>query len=112
MLGWFFNVYAEPQELEWEERKLESGEVYARVPHLDRAVRLRSWSTPPSGLDWLDDLVKQGEAELLALNGGYPMVYRASWADVQVMANRRQAPEAGGAREEPQSVIVEVWDQS
>ena len=61
MLGWDVLVYradaVRPRERPWEA-------AFAR------------WSTGLGGLDWIDALVRSGQAEDLGANGGYPCRYR------------------------------------
>lgn len=111
MLGWHITVYPKPENFEWEDRK------YSRHPVLDPYSRLATWTARLGGLKWVDELVARGEAELLALNGGYPIVYEIpSSALAAVLA---ATPEAraepviayeGG--ELPDRLILVAWDES
>lgn len=64
MLGWDICVYREDAPL-----------------HQHRPVNLAKWSVGLNGIDWLDEMVKNGRAERLS-GGGYPSRYRAQWKDL------------------------------
>src|SRR5687768_16772212 len=66
MLGWNISVY----------RLMEKGEVPATAKSPE-GMRLAVWQTGPRGLDWIDELVKEGKA--INLGGdGYPYRYTAT----------------------------------
>lgn len=65
MLGWNISVY-----------RLEQGAVRATTKS-PTGVRLAVWQTGLDGLDWIDELVKQGKAMNLGGNG-YPCRFTAT----------------------------------
>ena len=65
MLGWNISVY-----------RLEHGAVRATTKS-PTGVRLAIWQTGLDGLDWLDELVKEGKAVNLGGNG-YPCRFTAT----------------------------------
>lgn len=116
MLGWHFNFFRKPEELEWEDHRLESGQVYSRTPKLPHEERFCSWDATMGGLDWLDALVEGGRASLLATNGGYPLVYELELEDLEkVLAAPPHLRGKVSVLEQPtysRRIIAEVWDQS
>jgi hypothetical protein len=66
MLGWFVCIYRQENARKLPvTNKPQDGGVLAR------------WQTGLYGLDWLEKLVKEGKATLVAANDGYPIRYTA-----------------------------------
>ncbi|MDP8979380.1 MAG: hypothetical protein M3O35_02185 [Acidobacteriota bacterium] len=70
MLGWHISVY----------RQKDGGSAPATAA-APEGTRLAVWQTGPSGLGWLDELVKSGKAIDLGGNG-YPRRYTAASEDL------------------------------
>jgi hypothetical protein len=67
MLGWHISVY-----------KQRDGGASPATALTPKGPRLAVWQTGLDGLDWLDELVKAGNAINLGENGGYPCRYTAT----------------------------------
>jgi hypothetical protein len=67
MLGWHISVYRQ-----------KSGGLSPGTALTPKGTRLAVWQTGLGGLDWLDELVKTGQAINLGDNGGYPCRYTAT----------------------------------
>ena len=70
MLGWSITVST-----------LSRDEAYGVDKETLRAATLATWEASIGGIDWIDDLVKAGQATQLA-SGGYPNLYTARAGDL------------------------------
>ena len=96
MLGWNISVY-----------RLEQGAVRATTK-TPTGVRLAVWQTGLDGLDWIDELVKQGKAKNLGGNG-YPCRFTAT-AEHLIPHFVNGIPEANGTLSfEGSGTLMEGW---
>lgn len=70
-LGWLIIAYRQTRD--------RTTPAEAKAPHGDR---IATWQTGLDGIDWLDRLVADGCAQLLAYNGGYPFEYTGRAKDL------------------------------
>jgi hypothetical protein len=72
------------------------------------STRIAVWQTGLGGLDWLDDLVKEGKAILLGGNG-YPTRYTATVEHLipPIVDGPPMANEVWGCG--PQDILTEKW---
>ncbi len=97
MLGFHISVY-----------RLENGTAPAPSYKAPRTERLAVWQTGIGGLDWLDDLVKQGNAVQLC-GSGYPTSYTAKVEHVRPKI-LDEAPHAKTVwASEPGDVLTDKW---
>lgn len=125
MLGWNFSVFRQ-----------RDGGAHQAAFDTKEGPRLANWQTGLDGLDWLDALVKEGNAVFLGGNG-YPLLYTVQ-AGVILPRIRIGPPEANPEWTIPEGsillpgylgrttldeqliaacspeewLIVEVWDES
>jgi hypothetical protein len=96
MLGWNISVY-----------KLEQGAVRATTKS-PTGVRLAVWQTGLDGLDWIDELVKDGKAMNLGGNG-YPCRFTAT-AEHLIPHFVNGSPEAHSTLSfEGSGILMEGW---
>ena len=70
MLGWSIYIYEFSKEVD-----LESP--------ISQKTILSEWTASLGGLDWIEDLIKEGKAkELEGYNNGYPEMYKAKAEDI------------------------------
>lgn len=87
MLGWLITLYRGKEE--------------------DPKVTLAVWQTGTGGLDWLDSLLQQGQAEILQ-DDGYPNRYRVvARAAVPILRDPPHAHDTWIAA--PTDVITSAW---
>lgn len=121
MLGWSINIYRQDTS------------YYGR----SEADYIGNWIVGPGGTDWLDELVKAGDAMMLLNNGGYPLRYAVRVSDLLVHLsgepNVHRGPSVIGedyympkgwkgpmsvnsskltALKPHEVVIIDAWDQS
>jgi hypothetical protein len=96
MLGWNISVY-----------RLERGAVRATTKS-PTGVRLAAWQTGLDGLDWIDELVKEGKAKNLGGNG-YPCRFTAT-AEHLIPHFVNGSPEAQSTLSfEGSGILMEGW---
>jgi hypothetical protein len=98
MLGWHISVY----------RQADGGRKPATSAS-SRAARLAVWQTGVGDLDWLEELVRSGEA--IGLGGsGYPCWYTAKALAIL----NRALPSPPGARSawasDPGDILTDGWE--
>lgn len=99
MLGWHVSIY----------RQTDDDAASPATTESPKGMRLAVWQTGLNGLDWLDDLVKAGNA--LSLGGnGYPYRYTATAENLIP----RILDEPPGARRawsyEEHDILDEKWE--
>ena len=108
MLGWQIIVYRE------------LSRPYSPGPWRDKEARVATWLVGLGGLDWLDELVKEGKAEYLSC-GGYPDIFLAKAKDILPKISPSPPHHFGEviiyhpmlAQCLPEEqLIIEAWDQS
>ncbi len=97
MIGWHISIY----------RQTDDGTSPAELETAE-AARLAVWQTSWSGLEWIDELVKQGKAIDLGGNG-YPMRHtaQAKYLTRRVLGGPPDANETWVRG--PQDIVTEKW---
>ena len=110
MLGWHIIIYPKPDDLVWRDK------AHSRVLELDHSNVMAVWTAGLGGARWLDELAEAGKAELLALNGGYPMIYEFDLDSLPpILADPPSLMGTVTLKNEAcatTSLIAVVWDQS
>jgi len=98
MLGWHISLY----------RQIDNGAAPATADS-PTGTRLAVWQTGLGGLDWIEELVKEGKAINLGGNG-YPCRYTATAENLI----QRIGDEPPGARRiwghDPGDILTEKWE--
>ena len=97
MLGWHISVY----------RQKDNGASPATMES-PQSTRIAVWQTGLGGLDWLDELVKEGKSIFLG-GDGYPLRYTAT-AEHLIPRIVDGPPEANAVwGHDPQDILTEKW---
>ena len=98
MLGWHISIFRQdPPSTQPAPLQEEYGE------------RVKVWQSRLGGCKWLDDLVEAGHAHMLALNGGYPIIYTLRYAEAAPFI--ADPPHANAVwRHNPGDILTDKWD--